>query len=487
MADWRTSTELPGRLSPDSTEVATGRIGAGAVVTELDRLGVWVRVRAADGDVWWVDGRRLEPVDRFAAEADPQGALSLPPQDAALFSGQVPHRRGPPLVLVATALVGVGLLFAGLASLAMNRPSGDTRTAVEGTTTSTEDVSPVPSPTSAPLAMTSTTTPAPTTTEVHVTRTDIRLGEGVDPELEFLRPRVTALAVSPRAVWAVRSDTGVLYRVDPTVNDVSLSVALSDRGTSGTSYALDVGFGSVWVTRNDRIEVFRVDEQSGEVMARIEAGFYDTMVRGDHGGTDIAVTPEGVWVLLEGFLGVELVRIDEATDEVVARYRVNDGASSGGGVVAAHGALWVWNSWSSDGWVARLEPTTGEVTAVAEVSCLAGLAAYRSGILAVDSCPGDGGLHLVEIDSVTGQIIEQHDVALAGRIASAEDRLAMATTIQGTPAVVWWPGRIGDTPVYRALADLGRIADLVVADETVWLGTFESPLLVRLDGMWGGA
>lgn len=494
MAGWLTSTALPGRLHPDSTEVATGRISAGVAVEELDRLGGWVRVRDPDGAVWWVDGRRLNPggntVDRGVSLRAP------PPKQATSVHGQDSGRSEKPLVLVATALLGAGLLCAGLASLLVTRSRDEATTVVAGTAPSSEGDSPIPSATSrATITPTSstTTTPAPTTTapastttDMQLTRTDTRLGESADPGTGAMSPRVSGIAAGPTGLWAMRSDTGVLYRVDPASDEVSLSVPVSDQGTSGTRYALDVGFGSVWVTRNDRIEVARVDERSGEVTVQIDVGYYDTMVRGDHGGSDIAVAPDGVWIVIGGFLGVDVARIDPTTDEVTARYRLSDeAASSDPGIVAAHGALWVRYSWDAEGWIVRLEPTTGELTTIAEVSCLSDLVAHEAVMLAVDACPG-GGLQLFVIDPATGDIIEQHELASVGPIASDGERLAMATRIQDVPAVVWWPTTLGETPEFRALADVDWVTGLVVDDETVWLATSGSPALIRLDGLWGG-
>jgi hypothetical protein len=53
------SEGLPVRNRPDSQEEWARRLKGGSLVSVLDQRGAWARVRTRDGEVFWVDGRRL--------------------------------------------------------------------------------------------------------------------------------------------------------------------------------------------------------------------------------------------------------------------------------------------------------------------------------------------------------------------------------------------------------------------------------------------
>ena len=68
-ARWTVTDALPGRERPDAAEAPSGRLDAGTEVTELERLGLWVRVETADEARYWVDGRRLTERAEVPTEA----------------------------------------------------------------------------------------------------------------------------------------------------------------------------------------------------------------------------------------------------------------------------------------------------------------------------------------------------------------------------------------------------------------------------------
>ena len=78
-ARWTATDALPGRDSPDAAEAPSGRVDAGTELTELERLGLWVRVETADQHRYWVDGRRLTELAAAVTEgptvADPEPAV----------------------------------------------------------------------------------------------------------------------------------------------------------------------------------------------------------------------------------------------------------------------------------------------------------------------------------------------------------------------------------------------------------------------------
>lgn len=80
-ARWTAAEVLPGRDRPDASEGPSVRIEAGSELTELERLGLWVRVETADKRRYWVDGRRLIEITPGAGDRPPiaDTALADPP------------------------------------------------------------------------------------------------------------------------------------------------------------------------------------------------------------------------------------------------------------------------------------------------------------------------------------------------------------------------------------------------------------------------
>ena len=53
------SDGLPARSKPDADEAWTIRLDGGSLVSVLEQRGGWARVQTRDGEIVWVDGRRL--------------------------------------------------------------------------------------------------------------------------------------------------------------------------------------------------------------------------------------------------------------------------------------------------------------------------------------------------------------------------------------------------------------------------------------------
>jgi YVTN family beta-propeller protein len=187
---------------------------------------------------------------------------------------------------------------------------------------------------------------------------------------------------APDGIYVEHSEDGFIGRHDPATGARLDSMRVPDRvdaffvgdgglrvvvGSMGRLYSyarggsepvdsLDVefatgevvmGLGSAWLYQIDGT-LFRLDPESGALRARIETG----------GGMDargIAVGEGAVWVasLMEG----ELIRVDPATDRVVARIPVGGEPES---VAVTPGAVWV--ALTSDDIVVRVDAETGRVT-----------------------------------------------------------------------------------------------------------------------------
>ncbi|MGH2683330.1 MAG: hypothetical protein ACRDIX_08875 [Actinomycetota bacterium] len=190
-------------------------------------------------------------------------------------------------------------------------------------------------------------------------------------------------------------DVPAVTRIDPRTNSASPAVPL---GSSSGDVA--AGEGAVWVTVSGERgsgEVVRIDPATGEVVARIP-------VEGDP--RDVVVGEGAVWVLSrpqEGvhlcpadasclggaspsLSGMEVVRVDPKTNEVVATFP--DALSVGVG----EGALWmsVWLTAEDPGLV-RVDPATGRRLGDALTGDFRGFAGEHG---TMGTLVGDGGVWL---------------------------------------------------------------------------------------------
>jgi streptogramin lyase len=77
----------------------------------------------------------------------------------------------------------------------------------------------------------------------------------------------TDVAIGSNAVWAPAAD--VVRRVDPDANAVSATIPVA--GTSDLR-SVTTAFGAAWVTDTGTGELTRIDEATNQVVARIEIG-----------------------------------------------------------------------------------------------------------------------------------------------------------------------------------------------------------------------
>ncbi|MGA9160098.1 MAG: hypothetical protein WB297_04435 [Actinomycetota bacterium] len=125
-----------------------------------------------------------------------------------------------------------------------------------------------------------------------------------------------------------------------------------------TCAAPDAGFGSLWVPACGEGVVYRVDGQTGEVVASIP-------VRpSDFSETSVGAGEGGVWIVAdgEGCRGCSLARIDPDRNRVAATYDIPE---HGTAVRAGRGGIWI--SYPDDDRVLRIDPRSGEVVARIDV------------------------------------------------------------------------------------------------------------------------
>jgi streptogramin lyase len=196
------------------------------------------------------------------------------------------------------------------------------------------------------------------------------------------------VAVGEGAVW-VTSHAG-LYRIDPATGAAVLVLP------QDYLFRVTLGHGAVWITTGSDGRVLRVDPDSNTVTAEINVGAGPV--------TNLAVSEDAVWASANS----DLVRIDPATNEVVARLRSQ---RPFGDVAFADGALWIIAGANKEGEVWRIDPETAEVQQRISLANPSGWneIAAREGAVWVTSSPNvhsDGAslVRLHRIDPSTGDI-----------------------------------------------------------------------------------
>jgi hypothetical protein len=289
----------------------------------------------------------------------------------------------------------------------------------------------------------------PTTTDSAVVAT-ISLG---------LAEPVDAVAVSPRAVWAVQSCA--VWRVDPKTNLVGAKVVGTGQKFS-CAVGLAFGAGAVWATTLSS-ELLRIDPIAARVVARVPVGPTTASV-----GTD----DTSVWVVCCGLHTEQgrgsLTRVDAASNRVVTRVPLRGMPDAVG---AGPSGLWVRAALRS---IWRINPATNRV--VETIAIPGGLGDERGRVLV-----GRDGVFIgdpakntiIRVDPATGRVAATM-VGADGRGVAIVDGTAWATSKAGLMRLDGAPRKIS------LVAEAGaRITDLVGADGTLWASTTRG--LIRLD------
>jgi streptogramin lyase len=206
--------------------------------------------------------------------------------------------------------------------------------------------------------------------------------ERIDPATNEVVARVdigdrsaVAVAADATAVWAlgiatpsedVGESTGSLVRIDPASNAIVADISLGSHPV-GYLDELRIGAGSVWIlgvrlneSNNDEFgsDLIRVDPASNEIVARIPVG-----------GFNMAVGTDGVWVRFpaDGVLDSPSeswlwTRVDASTNEPSSPFAFEEVDPGAGLRLVASGALWaVGYDEQGDVRVTSFDPTTLQV------------------------------------------------------------------------------------------------------------------------------
>lgn len=200
-------------------------------------------------------------------------------------------------------------------------------------------------------------------------------------------------------------------------------VSINGVGPKGQTTAITSGAGSVWVAAYgvpggagaDQKAVIRIDASTNEVVATIPT---EVVPGWEVGGGGLAYGFGSVWVTgyghVDGDLEGVLVRIDPATDQVVASVAL--GGRGGADIAVSSTGVWVavGGPGQDPGVVARVDPNTNEVTGTVTLQ-----QAYVRRIVATDTAvvaseytwEGGGGPYVIltAIDPNTLEVTGRYD------------------------------------------------------------------------------
>jgi DNA-binding SARP family transcriptional activator/streptogramin lyase len=177
-------------------------------------------------------------------------------------------------------------------------------------------------------------------------------------------------------VWHATLDNR-LVRIDLAENKVAAAIRI-DSGATDWTNEVAIGFGSVWLAHADEHTLLRVDPATNRIVARIR-GFGSS-----YSGMPIAIGEGAVWALRFAGYRMALFRVDPVKNKVVARIPVGKRGASppAGTVTVGAGSVWTGN-WDST--LSRVDPRSNSVIGVYKLPSVPQNVTFGEGSLWIDS------------------------------------------------------------------------------------------------------
>jgi streptogramin lyase len=251
-------------------------------------------------------------------------------------------------------------------------------------------------------------------------------------------------------VWVAEWETGQLHRIDAATGRRTLSVPIG--GSRTGPHAVAVTPDAIWVMVFAAEQVWKIDQFSGKVLARIDAPF-------DFEGA-IASRGDSVWVLCcQHDHTVDVLRIDATRATVAKRFSVTTRDDIPTVIGAGRAGVWIRDSAT----MRRVDEPGGVSKPVAIPAAYQDLQTMAVGETGVWLA---GERNLGKYDVATRAFIDYASLAIGGRQASAY------TAFSGT---VWTASA---TTVLEADEKSGRVLHEYSTDRLVQLGAGAA-------GVWG--
>ncbi len=247
-------------------------------------------------------------------------------------------------------------------------------------------------------------------------RIDPATNEVVD-RLAGLSP--TDVSIGDGGMWATDFDSGDVVRVDPSLGEVTARVDMGEIA-GGAPAGLTVAEGAVWTANGVAATMTRVDGVSAEVTGTSEPV---------GPALAVAVGEGSVWLLTEQSLAVfDRFAVEPSP---LSQFDVLDASD----IAIGEGSVWVTSS--ARGTVTRLDPSTGDVIDVIDVSDGADAIAVGAGSVWVTSVAEST---LSRIDPTTNEVVDT--VTVGGSpvdVAVGDDSVWVANLDDGTVSRVALP------------------------------------------------
>jgi YVTN family beta-propeller protein len=290
------------------------------------------------------------------------------------------------------------------------------------------------------------------------------------------------------SLWVNRasdSPTGTVSRIDPTTNQVTATVKVSQAGSeTGGGCDIGFGFGSVWVVNYGVSSVSRIDPATKTVLATIP-----TETGTGSAPCGLAITPQAVWVAKHEPVG-SIVKIDPSSNRIADEIPVGMASPVGGPpfIVAADGSVWG----NGPGEIVRLDPVSDQV--LAQISPCLGAGGFKmatDGVaLWASNCDsGLGGISRVDPATNTIKTVVPAS-ALAAYITRSGGSVAYGVGLTFGGGILWAAGQCGSSvcvlgidPTTNAIVKASTVpltqgAGLSYGDGSLWLRSGNSVLRI---------
>lgn len=239
----------------------------------------------------------------------------------------------------------------------------------------------------------------------NVGRVELWAVEGMRASVEIPRPCGT-MAMAFGSLWVANCVDGDIYRIDPETAQVLARIP-AEVGPSGELNVV-AGAGSIWAPSETTGKVSRIDPETDSVAATIEVA---------PGTSYLAFGYDALWAASSK--GQTLQRVDPLTDAVTDTITLGN---MPGFLVAGEGAVWIQEQ--GDGTLARIDPETVEVTGRVQVG---------DNLKWGDIDTGDGKVWLRTTDDQTFVVIDPESMEVVARMGKP----AGSGALRFTPAGVW--------------------------------------------------
>jgi len=274
--------------------------------------------------------------------------------------------------------------------------------------------------------------------------------------------RLIALTLSSALICATAACTSAETSDDATIEGGPVQVTYLENVIDVPGFAdfLLVDGDTVWTTNDGRIEQWSKEERLAAVEMPRPCG-------------TMAMASGSLWVA--NCDGGEVYRIDPETAEVLAKIPAGMGPSGELNVVAGAGSIWAPDQ--TAGTISRINPATNAVVATVDVTPKTSYLAFGEGALWAVS--GEGGT-LQRIDPETAEVT--HTIALGtmpGFLTAGEGAIWVQEQGDGTlakvdPETIEVVGRV-------KVGDNLKWGDIDTGDGKVWLRTTDDQTFVVID------